>query len=211
MLVASNRLSAYSVHMMVVPERLIGVAQPLDVGLNRGFQSSYGAKYDEYIAKALDDRSMQTNTGNVKVPNYHEVAEWVLEWMASVPRSVQRETVQKSFISCGLLQEHFDMDALHMPLRELLSGEYRVESWAARHSELLEADDLSSQTSYSPPKWHLPETTVTSLFTSILVKLHLETLAARVPNSGEVSRYRDDLIAHMKLQRDLQDITNIMS
>lgn len=40
---------------LVVLERLTSPMQPLDVGLKRGFQSSYASKFDANIAKALDD------------------------------------------------------------------------------------------------------------------------------------------------------------
>jgi hypothetical protein len=116
-LVDSGRLQAYNVIPILVPERLTSLLQPLDVGINRGFQSYYASRYDSYIAEALENVNMQTSAGNPKVPGYALVTQWVLDWVASL----YRQTIKKAFVLCGLLQDEFSMNNLHEPLRDLLS------------------------------------------------------------------------------------------
>ena len=43
------------------------ILQPLDVSINRSFQQFFGEKYDEWIANAIEDETMLTKQGNVKV------------------------------------------------------------------------------------------------------------------------------------------------
>ncbi len=43
------------------------ILQPLDVSVNRSFQQFFGKKYDEWLVNAVDDESMLTKAGNIKV------------------------------------------------------------------------------------------------------------------------------------------------
>ena len=43
------------------------ILQPLDVSVNHSFQQFFGKKYDEWLVNAVDDESMLTKAGNIKV------------------------------------------------------------------------------------------------------------------------------------------------
>jgi hypothetical protein len=61
------------------------------VAVNRSFHSA--PKYDEYIAKAIEYSSMQTNSGNPKFLTPHIISNWILDWMLTRTR----EPIQNVF------------------------------------------------------------------------------------------------------------------
>jgi hypothetical protein len=100
--------------------------QPLDTTVNRGFQSSYGIRYDSYIQRALNEKDMQTKASNPKVPSYHDVTEWTLEWMSSV----DLEILAKAFRVCGITHpSQFKLDNLSESLSSLFDTPFDMNRW----------------------------------------------------------------------------------
>ena len=76
-IVDPNRLKKYNIHIVLVPENLTRVLQPLDIKAYRSFQLYYKEKCDEYISKAISYKSPQKKSGTLKLPNYRSVAQWI--------------------------------------------------------------------------------------------------------------------------------------
>jgi hypothetical protein len=62
-----QKLLKYRTELILVPKSMTPILQPLDVTVNRSFQQYYGDRYDEWLESAIDDPSMHTKSGNLKV------------------------------------------------------------------------------------------------------------------------------------------------
>ncbi len=80
---AESKLLEYNIFIIIIPPNLTNILQPLDVAINRGFQTFYTTCYDEHIGKALDYPDLQSRAGNPKVPGYLMVSTWIVEWIVS--------------------------------------------------------------------------------------------------------------------------------
>lgn len=122
-----------NVYFRIVPPNMTGMLQPLDVAINRGFQQSYGDRYTEFVAQAVQskDASLQTGSGNVKMPTYALVSSWVSEWM----KSLAPQSIAKAFELCGIVDPaNFDLENMHKPLRDCFSDDFSAEQWEAQHA-----------------------------------------------------------------------------
>lgn len=90
-----------NVFLKIIPAKMTGLLQPLDVSFNRGFQQSYNDRFNEYLSKAINstDSTTFTRSGNVKMPTYLQVSEWILEWS----QKQSKEDIAKAFDVCGLV------------------------------------------------------------------------------------------------------------
>lgn len=93
---------------------MTGLLQPLDVAVNKSFQDFFGDKYTEYLSTALLSETGKTKAGNIKVPNYKQVTDWIYSW--SLTKS--DADIRKAFSLCGLVSENlFKIEDLHPELR----------------------------------------------------------------------------------------------
>lgn len=124
-----------NVFFKVIPGKMTGLLQPLDVSINRGFQQHYNDCYNEYLTAAINstDPAEKTRSGNVKMPSYLKVSEWVLSWKIAQ----SKEGIAKSFVVCGLMaKESFSLEGLHKPLRDCFADEFSNAEWEEEHQAL---------------------------------------------------------------------------
>jgi hypothetical protein len=190
-----HRLLQMNIHVIVVPPNMTCILQPLDVAINRSFQAFYCTKYDAYIAQALDDPQLQTKAGNPKVPSYHLVASWTLEWITTK----SQEDVVKAFSLCGVVApENFQLENLHPPLKELLSAKFDQAAWEEQFSDFIQPDDPSREMQYNTPEWFMPVNTASSLYECF----------NKFKGGRHWTSYKAELIRFMRDLPELQDITD---
>lgn len=117
-----------NIFFRIIPAKLTGLWQPLDVAVNRGFQQHYNDLYNKHLTAGLnnDDPATKTKVGNVKMPTYFEISEWINDWA----RSQTPAAISKAFDLCGLVSPtNFDVEKLHKPLRECYSGDFSLVRW----------------------------------------------------------------------------------
>jgi hypothetical protein len=111
---------------------------------------------------------MQTKAGNPKVPSFHDVTEWTLEWMSSV----YLEILAKAFCACGIIHpSQFRVDNLSESLSSLFDTPFDMDRWEAEYGGLIEAEEVENgynHAIYCPPDWYLPENEISSLYLSVL-------------------------------------------
>jgi hypothetical protein len=141
---------------------------------------------------ALVDTCLQTKAGNPKVPSYMVVSSWTLDWI----KTMTQECIRNSFTITGLVPKcDFELDKLHPPLKALFEAKYCKESWDALYGELLNSDfelEVGSE-------WFLPENGSSTLFECLNQKMN--------GRSNSWKQYRDQLVAYMKQDANIQDIT----
>lgn len=194
----SKELEKYRIYVVIVPPNLTNILQPLDVAVNRSFQAYYSSKYDEYIAKALEDTALQTKQGNPKVPKYSTVCQWVLDWM----ESKNAAQIQNAFRICGLVpRSEFNFEALHLPLKDLLKADFDVNNW-----NQLYLSELSPSTGeglfkdvYEEPIWFFPTDEKDSFYKCICKKKQI---------IDGITAYKLKLIAFMRQLEDITDLTD---
>lgn len=123
-----------NIHFAVVPARLTGLLQPLDVCMNRSFQQYFNDRSCEYQAESLRDGSNKTKLGNIKMPSANLVTKWSADWC----ETKTAEQIRKAFESCGLVpREEFDIEKLHEPLRNVYKLEMSTNEWIEKYSSLV--------------------------------------------------------------------------
>jgi hypothetical protein len=134
----SKKFEKYNVFIIIVPPNLTNLLQPLDVVVNKSFQSNYNEQYDRYIRDASATQENRTKAGNIKIPTHKMTIDWIQNWATSV----NCEMVKKAFIVCGIVRaEHYKVENLHAPLQELVSDEFDEFMWNHNHSSLICADE----------------------------------------------------------------------
>jgi hypothetical protein len=163
----SKSLEKYNIHVILVPPNLTGLLQPLDVAVNRSFQQYYETKYDSYINHALSDAKLQTKKGNIKVPNYKEVSDWVVEWISSK----DAEFVKKAFVVCGIVEKiNFNLEDLHKPLREILNDPFDFDYFLEKNSNIFKNDLEFFDDDENTDDFYMPQSDVTSFMDCIAYK-----------------------------------------
>lgn len=134
----SKAFEKNNVFIMIVPPKMTNLCQPLDVAINKSFQSHYGNSYDDYIAAALNDPQLQTKSKNPKVPSYLSVSTWVCEWVSSV----KTDMIRNAFRVCGIGEGTFNHTELHKPLKDLFLSEMSKEAWLEKYASLASHEDV---------------------------------------------------------------------
>lgn len=132
-------LAERNIYFALVPARLTGLLQPLDVALNRSFQQRFNDNTNEYQAESLRSNTNKTKKGNIKMPTSELVTKWAADWSASKTQ----EEVRKAFDLCGLVPEdEFDLEKLHQPLRDVYKLEMSVQEWIGKHASIVCQDQI---------------------------------------------------------------------
>lgn len=129
-----------NVYLKIIPPKMTGLLQPLDVTVNRSFQQNYNDLYNDHLTAAINskDESARTKSGNVKMPGYQQVSEWIASWA----KAQTAETIAKAFDVCGLVsQEDFSLERLHKPLRDCFDEDFSLANWEENHHEIAENTD----------------------------------------------------------------------
>lgn len=123
-----------NIHFAVIPARLTGLLQPLDVCLNRSFQQYFNDCTDAYQAESLRDDTNKTRLGNVKMPSSNLVTKWAADWCDSKTK----EEIAKAFDVCGLVPEQeFTIEKLHTPLQAIFNQIMSTDEWLRQYSNLV--------------------------------------------------------------------------
>lgn len=90
------------VFFVVIPKRLTGLLQPLDVAVNRSMQQFYSDKFTEYTTKSIDENSNKTPHGNIKMPSALHVTSWVCDWAAEFGKPNVKILLNLHFVEFSL-------------------------------------------------------------------------------------------------------------
>jgi hypothetical protein len=128
-----------NLHFVLIPPNLTSLLQPLDVAINKSFQSFFGDCYNRYMARAISDTNFHTKNGNIKTPTYECVTGWIVDWI----KVFDSEIIVKAFQLCGIVpKENFDIQKLHELLRKLLAKELTPEECENQYSDIIQEQDL---------------------------------------------------------------------
>lgn len=128
-----------NIHLIVIPAKLTGILQPLDVGVNRSFQQSFNDKYNDYLEESISQNTNKTPGGNIRMPSPLQVTDWIQSWSATLPAA----QISKAFDLCGLVPAaEYSLERLHAPLRDILNNAISINEWIAKHSECLDSTQL---------------------------------------------------------------------
>lgn len=132
---------------------MTSLLQPLDVAVNRSFQSYYNQKYSEYVdGLAVGGSTSVDKHVGLKVPNYELVSKWVLEWKRDYVSNKDRNP----FDICGLVDPtEYDQAKLHEPLMALIKNEQSVAAWESQFEE--EIFDMKDLFDFNENDYFLPE------------------------------------------------------
>lgn len=128
-----------NVFLRIIPARMTGLLQPLDVAVNRSFQQAYNDHYTEHLSAAVNntDPTTRTKAGNVKMPGYQVISEWVSEWASDQTR----DSIANAFKVCGLVsRDEFEVDRLHKPLRDCFLNTFSLDDWLTQNPDFLTED-----------------------------------------------------------------------
>lgn len=132
----SKKYEKHKVYIKLIPPNLTPLLQPLDVAVNKSFQTTYNDLYNKYIETAITSESLQTKSGRPKVPSHGVISDWVLKWASEFAA----ESIRKAFICCGIGVGAFQPEDLHHPLRELYDKHFNQSDWL-QNNELMAAPD----------------------------------------------------------------------
>lgn len=120
----------------IIPPRLTGLLQPLDVALNRSFQQFFNDRNDEYQSESLANDTNKTHKGNVKIPSTEIMTGWVVQWC----EGVDVNAVKKAFKLCGLVApEDFNPDEMHQALKDVFDRSINMDEWVANHGSVIDS------------------------------------------------------------------------
>lgn len=129
-----EHFKSMNIHFAIIPARLTGLLQPLDVCLNRSFQQYFNDCTDAYQADSLREDNNKTKLGNVKMPSSEMVTRWTAEWCDSK----SPEEIAKAFDVCGLVpRAEFDIENLHQPLRAAFKQLISTDEWLRQYASLV--------------------------------------------------------------------------
>ncbi|GBG76663.1 hypothetical protein CBR_g22880 [Chara braunii] len=203
-LLENDLLKAMNIHIAIIPPKLSGILQPLDVAIKRRFQQYLSRMYDAYIKKAIDGMTIDGVPGGLECPFYQLVTNWVVDWVKAIPPA----EVSEAFRVCGLVHKHdFDPDALHPPLKALFDPAFNLTEWNEFYAEsFLDAPEPIDLNLLVGPDYFVPKKVVNGDPCSLWQCLHR---AKYGPNSEiPCSSYITSVIAGMKTLPDLADITD---
>ena len=146
--VEANRetYSRRNVYFAIVPPRMTGMLQPLDVAVNRSLQQSYSDHFDEHLSASLADPKQRTKAGNIKMPKYTELSKWVADWA----ETMSRESIAKAFVLCGLVPpDNFSVENLHKPLRDCFITGIDQNAWTLEHGSTI----IAEAEALDPEEW----------------------------------------------------------
>lgn len=87
------------------------------------------------------DEAARTKSGNVKMPSYIQVSDWILTWA----KKQTTEIIAKAFDVCGLVSENeFSVVRLHKPLRDCFAEEFSLVGWETEHAQLAINADVNN-------------------------------------------------------------------
>lgn len=146
----------FQIIVKIIPPGLTGLLQPLDVAVNRSFQSFYEQKFSEYAAENLSngkDENRNETHRRLKIPSYGVVATWVAEWKEKFVFNVEKDP----FKVCGYVHpDMYDPSTLHKPLYELIQSQMSIEDWESMFKddvcELCDLFDGDDRKYYFPPE-----------------------------------------------------------
>lgn len=99
----------------------------------KSIQSESSILITSYMTEAInsEDASTLTRTGNVKMPNYLLVSEWIKDWADKQTK----EGIANSFTVCGLVPvEDYKLEKLHKPLRDCFTEGLSFEEWEEQNN-----------------------------------------------------------------------------
>lgn len=196
-LAESKNLEKFNIFTVIVPPNLTNILQPLDVAVNRSFQSFYQTCYDKYIGHALEDPALQTRAGNPRVPNYLSVSNWIVEWT----KTKTVEQITNDFLICGLLPKRsFDLSLLHPALKAIFEPSFDIDSWNDLYSSYIDTESVLVEETFEPPNWYLPDSENASLYMCVSRKVG--------GNESSWEDYKTELLHFMRSLPELQDITS---
>lgn len=131
---------------------MTALLQPLDVAVNRSFQTYYEQQFADYVDKSLLETE-NTKKGHVKVPDYNTVATWVIDWTKSYRFNAERNP----FVICGYVHpSKYDASQLHEPLQVLVQQQKNIDEWESLFKddlyELKDMYDGDEELHYFPPE-----------------------------------------------------------
>ncbi|KAG5671787.1 hypothetical protein PVAND_001963 [Polypedilum vanderplanki] len=130
-LAESKRLETYNIYIEIIPPSMTNLLQPIDVVLNKSFQSYYNNKHNDYIRAAINDEKFKTKAGNLKTPSHTQAVEWIKSWA----NDVSKEMIEKAFLVCGIGSFENNWNSLHGPLKNLLTCENQ-DTWVEENQNI---------------------------------------------------------------------------
>jgi len=94
-----NQLRKMKTELVVIPDRITSVLQPMDVSINKPFKDRLRHHYLTWIA---DPAHKLKETGKIKCAAPSEVAQWVSVAWKPIPESIIIRSFKKCYISNAL-------------------------------------------------------------------------------------------------------------
>lgn len=111
----SKKYEKLNVFIKLIPPGFTPLLQPLDVAVNKYFQTTYNDMYNNYISDAISDKVLQTKSGKPKNPSHGMISDWVHVWATNFPK----ENIVKAFTCCVIGEGCLNEEDLHPPLKSL--------------------------------------------------------------------------------------------